>query len=52
MLSPPEKSHAIKDGAILSELEVDQPSQAISCFAGVNKSPLTPVDTESSSKGL
>ena len=37
MLSPPEKSHAIKEGAILSELEVGQPPQAVSCFAGANK---------------
>lgn len=37
MLGSAEKSHAIKDGVILFELEVGQPSQAVSCFSGVNK---------------
>lgn len=36
MLSPPEESHATKDGATLSEL-VGQSPQAVSCFAGANK---------------
>lgn len=37
VLSHVEKPHGIKDGAILSELAVGQPSQAVSCVAGVNK---------------
>lgn len=43
MLSDPEESHAIKDGAILSELEVGQPPQAVPCCAGVNQT--KPIDS-------